>query len=63
MGEAERQIEKEGWRDTFDQSDFRCSRGGERERKKRTVGRGREEIERASSVIEPYMATVKHEAI
>lgn len=34
MGEAERQIEKEGWRDIFDQSDFRCSRGGEREKEK-----------------------------
>lgn len=35
-------------------------REGKRER---TVGRAREEIERACRVIEPYMATVKHEVI
>lgn len=56
--------EKEGWRDTFDQSDLDVQEGErERERKERTVGRAREEIERACRVIEPYMATVKHEVI
>lgn len=68
MGEAKRQIEREreGWRNTVDQSDIRCSRGRESE-EKRSVGkereRDREEIERACSIIEPYMVTVKYEAI
>lgn len=35
----------------------------ERAKRKRTVEREREEIERACKIIEPYMVTVKYEAI
>ena len=44
MGEAKRELEKEreGWRDTVDQSDIRCSRGSESEREKNCGGREKE---------------------
>lgn len=66
IGKLKRVIERESeeWRKAADQSDVRCS-GGEGIEERRTVGRerGREEIERACRIIEPYMVTVKHEAI
>lgn len=65
MGEAAR--EREGRRAAVDQSDFGEKREGERERERREkrnrVEREREEIERACQIIEPYMETVKYEAI
>lgn len=60
-GSRWKEREREGQGNTVDQSDIRYSRG--RETRKRTGERGREEIERACRIIEPYMVTVKYEAI
>lgn len=55
-----REREREGWRNTADQSDIQED---ESEKKELQGGREREEIERACRIIEPYMVTVKYEAI